>query len=337
MRVDRNQPKRAASSESQYSLMEFTARFPDDLACLEWLWRTRFAPDGEHATCPKCEQSGFSSGTNGPQQSWTCTGLRAARLAAGGHDLPQSSTSLHLWFYAMYIMRAHDAESRPSSWSASLRDIQDRLAHVPPDPSALMTRTMSRSRRGRDGRLRPRARARSPRKVEPVLGRMQAGRQGPGQETAGVGNGRAWRQGRRARRAHNWQASAFQHIEKRVLDGTMIFTDEPRLRPLESRGYTTVAPPRHQGVRGRRRAHEHDRGFWALVKNASALAPRRLGQAPPGLPERVRVAYNFRDDPRSMFELLLAVRRSRGLAALYADGRVGLGSLPPSRLARKQT
>jgi hypothetical protein len=37
--VNRNEPKRAASSESQYSLMEFMREFPDDAACLAWLWR----------------------------------------------------------------------------------------------------------------------------------------------------------------------------------------------------------------------------------------------------------------------------------------------------------
>ena len=53
--VDRNNPKRAASSDSQYSLMEFVREFPDDDSCLEWLWRTRCSEDGEHAYCPKCE------------------------------------------------------------------------------------------------------------------------------------------------------------------------------------------------------------------------------------------------------------------------------------------
>jgi hypothetical protein len=39
--VDRNAPKRGDSSESQWSLMEFMRDFPDDAACLNWLWRTR--------------------------------------------------------------------------------------------------------------------------------------------------------------------------------------------------------------------------------------------------------------------------------------------------------
>ena len=52
--VNRNQPIRAESSESRYSLMEFMREFPDDATCLEWLWRNRYSPDGVHADCPKC-------------------------------------------------------------------------------------------------------------------------------------------------------------------------------------------------------------------------------------------------------------------------------------------
>ena len=36
-------------------LMEFMREFPDDAACLEWLWRNRYSPDGEQALCPKCD------------------------------------------------------------------------------------------------------------------------------------------------------------------------------------------------------------------------------------------------------------------------------------------
>ena len=53
---DRNIPERRKSSEADYSLMEFMRAFPDDAACLDKLWRGRFAPDGHHAQCPKCER-----------------------------------------------------------------------------------------------------------------------------------------------------------------------------------------------------------------------------------------------------------------------------------------
>ncbi|MEK6327735.1 MAG: hypothetical protein AABM66_09495, partial [Actinomycetota bacterium] len=53
---DRNKPKRQASSFSDFSLIEFMREYPDDAACLDRLWRDRFAPDGHHAACPKCKR-----------------------------------------------------------------------------------------------------------------------------------------------------------------------------------------------------------------------------------------------------------------------------------------
>jgi hypothetical protein len=36
--------------------MEFMRDCPDDAACLDMLWRERYAPDGHTADCPKCER-----------------------------------------------------------------------------------------------------------------------------------------------------------------------------------------------------------------------------------------------------------------------------------------
>jgi transposase len=104
--VDRKNPVRAESSESSYSLMEFVRQFPDDDACLEWLWRTRLSADGEHAHCPKCERERVFKryATSQRRQSWTCTGCGHHVQPAAGTIFEKSSTSLHLWFYAMYLM-----------------------------------------------------------------------------------------------------------------------------------------------------------------------------------------------------------------------------------------
>ena len=104
--VDRNNPKRAASSESQYSLMEFMREFPDDASCLDWLWRNRHSEDGEHAYCPKCERERPFKRyeTTQRRQSWTCTGCGHHIHPTAGTIFHKSSTSLHLWFYAMYLM-----------------------------------------------------------------------------------------------------------------------------------------------------------------------------------------------------------------------------------------
>ena len=104
--VNRNQPKRAVSSESQYSLMEFMQQYPDDAACLESLWRRRYSPDGKHAQCPKCRQERVFSryGMTQQRQSWTCESCGHHLHPTAGTIFHKSSTSLHLWFYAMYLM-----------------------------------------------------------------------------------------------------------------------------------------------------------------------------------------------------------------------------------------
>ncbi len=105
--VDRKNPVRLASSEpQQYSLMEFMREFPDDEACLQWLWRNRYSPDGQHTYCPKCERErAFRRyAISQRRKSWTCVACGYHLHPTAGTIFHNSSTSLHLWFYAMYLM-----------------------------------------------------------------------------------------------------------------------------------------------------------------------------------------------------------------------------------------
>ena len=88
------------------SLMEFMKEFPDDATCLEHLWRTRFSEDGIHALCPKCEvERVFKKYPMANRRtSWTCTGCGQHIHPLAGTIFHKSATSLHLWFYAMYLM-----------------------------------------------------------------------------------------------------------------------------------------------------------------------------------------------------------------------------------------
>src|SRR5581483_3523667 len=104
--VDRRNPTRAASSESSLSLIEFMREFPDDEACLQRVWRERFAPDGEHAICQRCDAERVFKRYETAQKRpcWFCQtcGFRVHPLK--GTIFEGSSTSLQLWFYAMYLM-----------------------------------------------------------------------------------------------------------------------------------------------------------------------------------------------------------------------------------------
>ena len=105
--VDRKDPRRAKSSESDYSLMEFTREFPNDDTCLEWLWRERFSEDGKHADCPKCkrEHVPFKKYVmKQRRQTWTCTKCGHHIQPTAGTIFHKSSTSLHLWFFACHLM-----------------------------------------------------------------------------------------------------------------------------------------------------------------------------------------------------------------------------------------
>jgi transposase len=102
-KVDRNNPRRSRASESTYSMMEFVRQFPDDATCLEWLWRKRCSEDGSHALCPKCKQTRkFHKVTTRP--AWACDSCGYHMRPTAGTIFHGSATSLHLWFYAMYLM-----------------------------------------------------------------------------------------------------------------------------------------------------------------------------------------------------------------------------------------
>jgi len=85
------------------SLMEFMRQFKDDAACLDWLWRERLSADGEHAECPKCERERrFHKLAQHP--AWSCDSCGHHLHPTAGTIFHKSSTSLQLWFYAMYLM-----------------------------------------------------------------------------------------------------------------------------------------------------------------------------------------------------------------------------------------
>jgi transposase-like protein len=83
--------------------MEFMREFPDDATCLDFLWHQRFANDSDQAQCPKCETlRKFHRVKSRPSYSCDTCGHHIHPTA--GTIFHRSSTSLHLWFYAMYLM-----------------------------------------------------------------------------------------------------------------------------------------------------------------------------------------------------------------------------------------
>jgi transposase len=102
-REDRSDPGRRPSPDSAFSLMEFMREYPHDAACLDRLWRTRFAPDGHHARCPRCERLRKFHRTR-TRACYTCDTCGLHVHPMKDTIFEKSTTSLHQWFYAMYLM-----------------------------------------------------------------------------------------------------------------------------------------------------------------------------------------------------------------------------------------
>ena len=101
--VQRNKPVRATGSESRYTIMDFMRDFPTADACLEYLWRKNLSADGEHAFCPKCEQTRrFHKLSKHPAYSCNACGHHIHPTA--GTIYHKSSNSLMLWFHAVFLI-----------------------------------------------------------------------------------------------------------------------------------------------------------------------------------------------------------------------------------------
>jgi transposase len=85
--------------------MEFMRDFPDDEACLQYLWRSHCAVDaeGKKAFCPKCELDRPFHRVSG-RPAWDCDYCGHHMHPTAGTIFHKSSTSLHLWFYAAYMV-----------------------------------------------------------------------------------------------------------------------------------------------------------------------------------------------------------------------------------------
>src|SRR5829696_8329175 len=301
--VDRKNPIRSKSSESQYSLMEFMREFPDDDACLEWLWRNRYSLDGKHAYCPKCErQREFKKyETTQRRQSWTCQGCGYHLHPTAGTIFHKSSTSLHLWFYAMHLMTstrcgisAKQLERElgvtyKTAWRMAKLIRQELMVQgdEPLGGEVEMDETYIGGRRRGDKRGRP---SEDSHKV-PVIGMVQ--RSG---HVAAVA-------------VRNVKAKTLMpHVRKRVLPSSVVDTDELKSYDgLKRRGYQhkRIHHAEQVYVSGDVHTNTID-GFWSLMKRGingvyHAVSAKHLH----GYLNEYTFRYNHRSKAENQFKKLL--------------------------------
>jgi transposase len=85
----------------RYTIRDFNEQFQTDDACLEHLKEQRFT--GGMALCPKCNEQRKLHRVNG-RPVFACDECLTQISPMAGTIFEHSSTSLRLWYYAMYLM-----------------------------------------------------------------------------------------------------------------------------------------------------------------------------------------------------------------------------------------
>jgi transposase len=91
------------SKPDRYTVADLQREFPDDEACLDWLWRHLHSADGNHAECPKCNRTRrFHRIT--ARQSYSCDSCGHHLHPTSGTIFEKSTTPLRLWFHAIFLL-----------------------------------------------------------------------------------------------------------------------------------------------------------------------------------------------------------------------------------------
>ena len=85
------------------SLIEFQQRFPDEAACVKYLFMARW-PEG--FVCPDCAKSKAWQLQTKPW-TWECAGCGKQTSVTAGTIMHHSKLALTTWFWAAYLMATH--------------------------------------------------------------------------------------------------------------------------------------------------------------------------------------------------------------------------------------
>ncbi|MGO9457397.1 MAG: IS1595 family transposase [Acidimicrobiales bacterium] len=329
---NRKAPKRSTASESRYSLVEFMDDFPDDETCLTWLWNTRYNLGDTTAHCERCgEVRTFRRyAAKQQRQDWTCTACGLHVHPTAGTIFHKSSTSLHLWFYAMYLMTSTrcgiSAKQLERELGVTYKTawrmftlIRNELMTQDTDATLSGRVEMDETYVGGKPRLADKAKwdkagTRQSAAVKwahdkkvPVFGMVER-------------SGRILRDGKTKPEITRHgkiaayvvpkqpQAAIVAHIDNHVEEGTIVYTDDARIYDrLDGDGRTHRTIKHSEGVYVSGEVHTQTiEGFWSLVKRGisgthHSVSPKWLQ----GYVNEYVWRFNHRDDGRGMFAALL--------------------------------
>lgn len=87
----------------RYTVSDFLTEFPDDDACLDWLWRHLHSADGSVSECPKCGRLRRFHRVKA-RHSYSCDSCGQHIHPTAGTIFEKSTTPLRLWFHAVFLL-----------------------------------------------------------------------------------------------------------------------------------------------------------------------------------------------------------------------------------------
>ncbi|MGA3052969.1 MAG: IS1595 family transposase [Candidatus Korobacteraceae bacterium] len=259
----------------RFTVEDFNRRFPNDAACLDELMRLRF-PDGI-AYCETCDKDRKHYRIEGrPVYSCGHCGTQVSPMA--GTIFEKSTTSLRLWFYAMYLMAStrcgisakqiqrETGVTYKTAWRMfkqirsllSEADMQLEGLSIEMDESYFGAK---RKRGAKRGRPSP-----SDTTKQCVVGVVERG-VGKGRVIATVANDAT-------------KATLHGIAKERILPESVVFTDEyASYNGLEGEGYEHRRINHSAGVYVLGDVHTNTiEGFWSLVKRGITGVYHNVGR-----------------------------------------------------------
>ncbi len=308
-KTKRNDPQNAHSSEATATLFEFEQRFPDDASCLDWLVG-HFYPNGKDGLvpCPKCERETKHYRVKN-RTCYECQFCGHQEYPMRGTIFEGSSTSLRLWFYAIYIMastrcgisaKTLEREIGVSYPTAHRMFKQIRSLLGQDDTFLSGTVEMDESYFGGKDKWKHESKrphvGRGPVTKTTVFGMAQRGSdEEKGKVVVKVADG-------------NKAADLLPHAKAKVLPASTVYTDEFKsYNALEGMGYTHDRVNHEQRVYVSGDVHTNTiEGFWATVKRGiggtyHSVSTRHLQS----YLDEYAFRWNSRGNPVGMFDAFL--------------------------------
>jgi transposase len=273
-KTNRNLPKNAKSSDSKFTRFDLEREFPDDAACLDYLV-AKLYPEG--IFCPTCNKVTKHHRIKA-RPAYACQFCGHQEHPMKGTIFEGSSTSLGLWFQAIYLMAstrcgisAKQLERETGvSYPTALRMFRQIRSLLGQDSDERFSGTIEADEAyiggiGKWKHANKRGHAAAFSTKTPVFGMAQRGEPINPQRKRGPKSGKVVAKVVE----HASTVSVMPHMTTKVLPGSTVFTDEGNVyQGLKGHGFEHQRVNHSQAIYVDGDAHVNTiEGFWSLLKS----------------------------------------------------------------------